>query len=451
MRILIDPGTYNCLNLGDLAMLQVGIGRLRNLVPSATLQVITDAPDVLARHCANAQPVSAGAFRAWFQDDILLPRGQGYLPPFLALCLRKIKRYTRRYWPGLLRHFLLLARSGNVPRVDLKAFVEAVYSADCVVICGQGFLTDHIGNDAITKLNLLAAAEAKGILCAMLGQGFGPLTDMAILHSARAVLPGVEIISLREAVTGVQLCRAMHISNTKCLVSGDEAVELAYKRDGCTHANGVGINVRLSPSSGLDENALPLVGAALRTFAAGRSIQYVPLPIARDHSLRDVKSIRQLLRIVCHDSDGGIHLETPEALINEVSKCRIVLTGAYHAAVFALAQGIPAICICQSDYFRVKFEGLADQFGPGCIVIPLQSPQCVETLVRSLAWAWDAAPQLRLALQQAASKQIFKSYRVYNRLGRTLRRRIPGCDVRTLVPPKRDMRLVAASAEVGGL
>ena len=50
---------------------------------------------------------------------------------------------------------------------------------------------------------------------------------------------------------------------------------------------------------------------------------------------------------------------SPEDVINCIARTRLVLTGSYHAAVFALAMGRPAICVAASGYYRSKFYGLA--------------------------------------------------------------------------------------------
>ena len=51
-------------------------------------------------------------------------------------------------------------------------------------------------------------------------------------------------------------------------------------------------------------------------------------------------------------------------LIEQISRCRLVIVGSYHAAVFALAQGVSAIGLAGNAYYLQKFEGLAaNQFG----------------------------------------------------------------------------------------
>ena len=51
VNILVDSCSYNCQNVGDLAMLTVAVSRLRELWPRAEIAVITNAPGRIARQC----------------------------------------------------------------------------------------------------------------------------------------------------------------------------------------------------------------------------------------------------------------------------------------------------------------------------------------------------------------------------------------------------------------
>ena len=62
-------------------------------------------------------------------------------------------------------------------------------------------------------------------------------------------------------------------------------------------------------------------------------------------------------------SEPADEVVTPLGVVEHISRCRAVVTGSYHAAVFALAQGIPAVGLTGSAYYDAKFAGLADQFG----------------------------------------------------------------------------------------
>ena len=119
-------------------------------------------------------------------------------------------------------------------------------------------------------------------------------------------------------------------------------------------------------------------------------------------------------------SNGGSDLNTPLKVIEQVGKCRIVVTGAYHAAVFALAQGIPVVGFAKSTYVREKFLGLADQFGTGCETVDLDAPDFAVQLETAMTNAWLSATTVRAQLLKAAERQIESSYAAYQRVGALL-------------------------------
>ena len=94
--------------------------------------------------------------------------------------------------------------------------------------------------------------------------------------------------------------------------------------------------------------------------------------------------------------------------------CRAVVTGSYHAGVFALSQGIPVVGLAKSPYYRQKFAGLAAQFGEGCRVVGL--PRGAAELSADIFRAWQDAPRLRPRLQERAREQAEDSRRAYLRL-----------------------------------
>ena len=116
------------------------------------------------------------------------------------------------------------------------------------------------------------------------------------------------------------------------------------------------------------------------------------------------------------ESDGGSTINTPQKLIEQTARCRIVVTGAYHAAVFALAQGIPAVCLSNSPYYLAKFEGLEDLFDVGCTTIALDDPQLTIKLTAAMEEAWNSVDRVRLPLLRAAATQIEKGRSAYRHI-----------------------------------
>jgi colanic acid/amylovoran biosynthesis protein len=102
-------------------------------------------------------------------------------------------------------------------------------------------------------------------------------------------------------------------------------------------------------------------------------------------------------------------------VIKQITRCRIVVTGAYHAAVFALSQGIPVVGLAKSPYVVQKFLGLADQFGTGCQLVFLDGSDLYQALLAAMEKTWMCADELRSSLQEAALRQIGASRRAYQK------------------------------------
>ncbi len=129
VNILVDSCSYNCQNAGDLAMLTVAVSRLRKLWPRAAINVITNAPDLVARHCGVVDTVPVRGRRLLLEDRLLGPlqhrlprearttvvdaRTKAAAAPARPLqdlhrhegCLRRARRprrphFSRRYRPG---------------------------------------------------------------------------------------------------------------------------------------------------------------------------------------------------------------------------------------------------------------------------------------------------------------------------------------------------------------
>jgi colanic acid/amylovoran biosynthesis protein len=100
-------------------------------------------------------------------------------------------------------------------------------------------------------------------------------------------------------------------------------------------------------------------------------------------------------------------------LIEQAARCRIVVTGAYHAAVFALAQGVPVVCLANSPYYSAKFQGLQDQFGPAVEIIQLTEPDFTHTLAAAMERSWTSATTVRSSLLQSAARQVERSREAY--------------------------------------
>ena len=86
----------------------------------------------------------------------------------------------------------------------------------------------------------------------------------------------------------------------------------------------------------------------LDSVAAALDAALVPLPISSHPADSDVASLMEMAAAAPSRWKEEFQLDHPSKVVEQTGLCRIVVTGSYHAAVFALALGIPAVCIEQS-------------------------------------------------------------------------------------------------------
>ncbi len=417
MRILVDSGCYDCVNLGDVAMLQVALKRVCEFWPDAAVQVITNNSECIKRLCPRAEPVAVSGKRSWLADDHLPQPVRRLLPGVATAQVVRLNRSLRRRWPLTLRSTLSLRRrvTGRDSH-DLTDFLNAVERADLLLICGQGGLTDHAHSHAMQLLSLIEMAVRRRIPVAMVSQGIGPMKNAELLSAAAAVLPHAQLIALRENRAGLDLLTQLGVDRARVVTTGDDAIELAYEARSADPGDALGVNLRVARSSGVGSDFIPVFREVISTFLANHEVPVVPLPIGRGIASADCRTLRDVLEGIANDSDGGEWLDMPLKVIEQAGRCRLVITGAYHAAVFALAQGIPTVCIAKSQYFIDKFLGLEAQFGVGCSVVMVDSPRVKEETIAAMDRLWRSAPDLRDSLQQAALRQLNAGREAYGRI-----------------------------------
>jgi polysaccharide pyruvyl transferase WcaK-like protein len=413
MRIIVDTalntGAGEYQNMGDVSMLQVAVNRLLKLWPSPCVQVLTGSPENLAKYCPGAKPLTRAGRNLWVGDSFLLGRVHNYLPDSIARRLSGLTTALERISPSFLgsmvRKRLWLRDAENIGG-DLIAFLEAMENADLFIVCGAGGFADSCREWNMSTLNTLEVALRRKIRVVMFGQAMGPLSDAEVLSKARGVFPAVGLVTLRGGRGGQPLLESLGVRSDKILTTGDEAVELAFEARSQEIGCGLGVNLRIASYAGTGEEIVVKLKSMLHEFAAKHGVPLVPLPIAFHSRANDPEAIRRVLAGHDDQSDGGANLDTPMKVIQQATRCRVVVTCAYHAAVFALAQGIPVVCLTNSAYYDAKFLGLEDQFGLGCETVSLANPELLRRLPEALERAWQSAEAVRLPLRQAALRQI---------------------------------------------
>ena len=404
MRILVENSGYDLDNLGDVCMLQVLFERLRAGFPDAEFGIITRDSRRLARYCEGSRPVPAEQNWAWRQARNLYTRLRRAPPsPDSA-----VRGRTHGLRDRLLRF-----------RARHSVSESAVRRAGLMVVSGGGFITDVFRGQTWSVLERLHASMSGGATVALFGQGIGPLRDPALLEKARAVLPGAGLIALREKLTSLPVLERLGVPRERIMVTGDDAIEPAYLARADDIGEHLGVNLRVAGYTGIGRETVGAIREPLQHAARRLNSYMLALPISVSGVIESASDGAVAETLISGPWASGFGEEgpgEPRAIINRIGRCRVVLTGSYHVAVFALSQGIPAVCLANSEYYEVKFRGLADQFGAGVEVLSPSDGRFRQELIEKILAAWARAEVWRPRLLRAAERQILEGRTAYERL-----------------------------------
>jgi len=417
MRILIEPSDYILRNAGDMAMLQMAVTRLGKLFPNASIQILSDVPERLPKYCPNAKPLNSKGRQIWYRNGFITGRFEKWLSQSLIKRLWEFEHYLRRTWPTFSAAIIRLKlKWSGYDSKDLDEFLDAVINADVVIANGMGGITDSFPKYTTELLDTIGLAQTCGAMTAMLGQGMGPLENGQLRRIAKKVLPKVDFISLREERAGRPLLLELKVPPERIMTTGDDAIEMAYHRHGKKIGYGLGINVRASSYAAVDQGVVENLRLLFQSASRILNASLIPVPISQVPGESDVDTIRQLMKNDGVLSANKTQITTIDDVLEQIRNCRVVVSGSYHAAVFALSMGIPAIGLAKSPYYRDKFLGLADQFKQGCQVVFLDQPDLPDRLTNAIKFAWENADELHPQLLAEAEKQIELSHLAYQRL-----------------------------------
>jgi polysaccharide pyruvyl transferase WcaK-like protein len=280
----------------------------------------------------------------------------------------------------------------------------------------MGGVTDTFLEYAFGVLDTLALAIHWDVPTAMFGQGIGPIQSLELIARSKEILPKIDLISLREGRAGLPLLQSLGVSPNHLLVTGDDAIELAYSSHRKQLGPGLGVNLRAASYSHVNHSYVERIRPVLQEISRLNRAPLVPIPISRVPGEEDLVTIQQLFAghqdVMVNEED----IDTQMKVIRQIHQCRVVVTGSYHAAVFALAMGIPAVGLAKSEYYVDKFLGLAELFGNGCQVVLLDDINMPIRLRDAIEKVWELAEHLRPELLQAAVHQIKLGHTAYQRL-----------------------------------
>jgi colanic acid/amylovoran biosynthesis protein len=244
----------------------------------------------------------------------------------------------------------------------------------------------------------------------MFGQGIGPLKNASLLRKVSQVLPRLNVLGLREDLTSLEIIKSLNVSQEHVFITGDDAIEVAVQMiNPDIEKKCIGVNIRQDYYAGNFKNLLPEIGTIIKSISESHHAPIIPLPIYLGEPNSDLSSITQMCDLDMIEYQLSEHIITPEDIIRQISRCKVVITGSYHAGVFALAQGIPVVALVGSDYYAAKFYGLAKQFEAGCQVEMLRSKNLIDRFRYSIEYSMQMQNEYEPKLINSAKQQVKQS------------------------------------------
>jgi len=402
--VFIDHSGYDLRNIGDMAMLKATVTRLRDRWPRARLQIVTTSRERLAALCPGTDPIT------------LVPdRGPiGWLPDRV------------RGGIGLRYKAAISTRSAAGWRLSPGAgpLLDALRGCDLAVCSGGGFINDSFALHASGVLGVLRLLQRRGAPTAMLGQGYGPLTNPVLAELASTVIPRLTLISLRSP-QGQQAVAALRAGRGEPVVTGDDALELAGAGQ-LAVGHALGVNLRSTAYTGLESGLAGQIASVVTAAAAGASLPMRGLPISWHCDGEDWRALAGAFGTGSEVARTGRLVRDIASLAAAVAECRVVVTSSYHAAVFALARGIPAVGISSTPYYDGKFAGLRELYGPRAVSVLSVGqagwPDRTWQLVRAAA---DLDAAARAAVAERSAELAGVSRGVYGALFELAESRMP--------------------------
>lgn len=420
IRVLVEHSGYDLLNVGDVAMLRADVERVSKAWPEAILDIVGYDAARLATYIPGASLVGP----RWAQ----LPALQ-WAPTRLRTGFEQASKTLLPLLPVLRS-----VQSPSSRSQSRRSIRRAVKDADIVIATGGGYICDTFWRHGLGVLSALDLAQRLGKPTAMFGQGIGPMKNAALLRFAARVLGRLDVLGLREARLGPDLLTKMGViewdptsrsptPNRRggvVAITGDSALSIAMRTPETTAPDEprttradlpglIGVNLRVSSYSGIPGAAPSAFQQTLWRLAEEWGTDLLALPVSRYAADADLPAIQRTFGegpSGCGSNLLGGDLQDPIALVVAVGSCRVVVTGSYHAAVFALARGIPAVTISASAYYDAKFYGLADLFPGASYVVRLNSASLAADLDLATRSAWNLDPSRREAARQQAANQI---------------------------------------------
>lgn len=295
-------------------------------------------------------------------------------------------------------------------RLDPSRVLAAMRRTEMLILGGGGLIQDVTSlRSLLYYLGLIWTARRLGLPVAIYGGGIGPVTTAAGRRLARAILPQVDLLALRDQLS-LETALALGVPDTQVALTADPAFSLERSPES-VGAPGPAALAALGRAGVPGDRADRLVGWALKApvtaederafgeaigrVAAQTGLFPVLLPF---HPEQDLAMLDRLTRVAGTGCAVVRDVREPALLQEVVSAMTAVVAMRLHGVIFAVAAGVPCVALS----YDPKVDALARDVPE--IRYASYPGVDVDELVHNVVQVVERAPQITIDLTAAAGR-----------------------------------------------
>jgi len=356
MKILIDNGATD--NIGDLAMLEGIVTLLSSSFPEHELYVVKK--NKLHSDIWNLKGVLS-------VNDYKISLLQHNNKSKYYVHLRKLMLFF------LMKKIAFGGKSKNLKISDCSesTMEEFVSKFDVLHVGGGGFLNDVFVHELIKKVYLIKTFKSQGKPVVLTGQQVGPFNYKTSFNFFCNVSNDINFFGLRDKLASLYWCKKALVPNNCYSVTGDDSLGVNSSRDSVTdnifnkfslfRNKYIVINMRKAGYAVNKKCEIEKFIAVLHRIHKKFKLNLLFVPISYNNDDSDVRSGKFVQR-ECRDLPINVveDVLTPSQAKFIIGNSFGAIGTSYHFCVFALSEGVPAVCLSSGNYYDQKSKGIAD-------------------------------------------------------------------------------------------
>lgn len=383
-RVLIVGGYSPVRHVGDDAIVAATLAQLASFAPEVEPVVLGEDPAALeARFGHRSRPSAQHYLLPGLPPDVSRPRALYRMLKRTSALVRAARRMRRGLPPGELP-------------ANGRELLDELAKADVLLATSAGSLTSAFSIGYLwPQLATILAADELGLPIVVSGVTVGPFRGIADRAIASIALRRAALVTVRDRDRSRRVLRRLGVSVERVVERVDDAMALepapAVDVDAALRATGFGPDdafaaISLHRWRGLSPATTTLARVVDALNGRGLPALFVPMFLEGDD---DDRLMADGLRRLCPNADLRVldPLPRDDVILGIVGRARVAVGTRFHLAVFAAAQGVPALGIVGDTYTRAKLGGLADLVGEAVRVVPAAAPprEVVEAAERQLS------------------------------------------------------------------